>query len=91
MSEHKPLLEVRDLAVEFVMGSQAQRVIEGVSFDIHRGETVALVGESGSGKSVTVRSIMGLVPPQAYSVWSLIPNMIRQQWMLSAIACNYSS
>ena len=47
MSEHKPLLEVRDLAVEFVMGSQAQRVIEGVSFDIHRGETVALVGESG--------------------------------------------
>ena len=62
MSEHKPLLEVRDLAVEFVMGSQAQRVIEGVSFDIHRGETVALVGESGSGKSVTAHSILRLLP-----------------------------
>jgi len=62
MSEHKPLLEVRDLAVEFVMGSQAQRVIESVSFDIHRGETVALVGESGSGKSVTAHSILRLLP-----------------------------
>ena len=57
-----PLIEVRDLAVEFVTGSRKQRVLEGVSFDIKRGETLALVGESGSGKSVTAHSILRLLP-----------------------------
>jgi len=56
------LIEVRELAVEFTHGSQAQRVVEGVSFDIRRGETLALVGESGSGKSVTAHSILRLLP-----------------------------
>ena len=56
------LIEVRDLAVEFVSGEQRQRVVEGVSFDIRRGETLALVGESGSGKSVTAHSILRLLP-----------------------------
>src|SRR5690606_39929637 len=56
------LIEVRDLAVEFRSGEQFQRVVEGVSFDIRRGETLALVGESGSGKSVTAHSILRLLP-----------------------------
>ncbi|MBS7724670.1 ABC transporter ATP-binding protein [Pseudomonas lalucatii] len=56
------MIEVRDLAVEFVTGEQKQRVVEGVSFSIQRGETLALVGESGSGKSVTAHSILRLLP-----------------------------
>src|SRR5690606_4393504 len=62
MTEQNNLIEVRDLAVEFVSGNQVQRVIEGVSFDIRKGETLALVGESGSGKSVTAHSILRLLP-----------------------------
>src|SRR5690606_25545564 len=60
MSEN--LIEIRSLAVECGTGDQAQRVVEGVSFDIRKGETLALVGESGSGKSVTAHSILRLLP-----------------------------
>ncbi|MES2870009.1 MAG: ABC transporter ATP-binding protein [Pseudomonadota bacterium] len=56
------LIEVRDLSVEFVTGKDPQRVVQGISFDIKRGETLALVGESGSGKSVTAHSILKLLP-----------------------------
>ncbi|WP_313740098.1 ABC transporter ATP-binding protein [Pseudomonas sp.] len=56
------LIEVRDLAVEFTSGDQINRVVDGIGFDIRRGETLALVGESGSGKSVTAHSILRLLP-----------------------------
>ncbi|TBV02110.1 ABC transporter ATP-binding protein [Phytopseudomonas dryadis] len=62
MTDSHNLVEVRDLAVEFVTGDSRQRVVENVSFDIRRGETLALVGESGSGKSVTAHSILRLLP-----------------------------
>jgi microcin C transport system ATP-binding protein len=56
-----PLVSVRDLSVAFRQGGKTSVAVKGVSFGIHRGETLALVGESGSGKSVTALSIVKLL------------------------------
>ena len=59
------LLEVRDLRTTFQTAAGTVRAVDGVSWDIHEGETVALVGESGCGKSVSALSVMRLVEPPA--------------------------
>ena len=62
MSTGKRIVEVRDLHVSFGTPAGEVKAVRGVSFDIEKGETVALVGESGSGKSVTALSILQLLP-----------------------------
>ena len=57
-----PILSVRDLRTQFVSGRSVVTAVDGVSFDVDRGETVGIVGESGCGKSMTALSILRLVP-----------------------------
>jgi microcin C transport system ATP-binding protein len=64
---HETLLKVSDLAVDFRQGGNVTHAVKGVSFEVKRGETLALVGESGSGKSVTALSILKLLPYPAAS------------------------
>ena len=58
-----PLLEVRDLGVRFRTERGEMAAVEGLSFEVARGEFLGIVGESGSGKSVTARAVMGLIQP----------------------------
>ena len=53
-----PLLSIRDLSIDFKSDVGAFRAVDGLSFDVPKGKTVALVGESGSGKSVTAQAIL---------------------------------
>ena len=60
-----PILSVRDLRTQFFTRDGIVRAVDGISFDLNRGETLCIVGESGCGKSVTALSILGLIPARA--------------------------
>jgi peptide/nickel transport system permease protein len=60
----EPVLRVLDLRAEIGRGGSRVEALDGVSFDIMRGETLALAGESGCGKSLSVRALLGLLPPE---------------------------
>jgi oligopeptide transport system ATP-binding protein len=62
-SHVEPLLQVADLRVHFPTDFGVVKAVDGISYSVNRGETLAIVGESGCGKSVGALGIMGLIPP----------------------------
>ena len=62
MSEAKTVLSVQDLYVKFVTREREVHAVNGVTFDLKRGEVLSILGESGSGKSVTLRAVQKLLP-----------------------------
>jgi peptide/nickel transport system ATP-binding protein/oligopeptide transport system ATP-binding protein len=62
MTVHPVILQVRDLTTRFYSDDGTVYAVNGISYDLHEGETLGIVGESGCGKSVHALSIMGLIP-----------------------------
>jgi oligopeptide/dipeptide ABC transporter ATP-binding protein len=63
--DSSPILKVEDLRVTFSRHGRVVHAVNGLSYQVHPGRTLAIIGESGSGKSVSVRALMGLLPPSA--------------------------
>lgn len=66
----EPVLSIKDLSVSFHTYSSVVKAVDGVSFDVYPGETLGVVGESGSGKSVTMLSLLRLIPESSRLVTS---------------------
>ncbi|UVK36069.1 ABC transporter ATP-binding protein [Mesorhizobium sp. AR10] len=60
-----PVIDARNIAVDFKVEHGTVEAVKDISFQLYRGETIAIVGESGSGKSVTARTVMGLLSKRA--------------------------
>ncbi len=65
INQNETILKVEDLRISFKAYGGLVQAVRGVNFDLKRGETVAIVGESGSGKSVSIKAVMGILPPNA--------------------------
>ncbi|MFZ5881238.1 MAG: ABC transporter ATP-binding protein [Chloroflexota bacterium] len=59
---HDPLIEVKDLRVEFDVRAGIVKAVDGLNLTIHRGRTLGVIGESGCGKSMTARAILNMIP-----------------------------
>jgi oligopeptide/dipeptide ABC transporter ATP-binding protein len=66
-----PLLAVSDLRVDFHSAGRHVRAVDGLSYEVRRGQTVAMIGESGCGKTVSSRALMGLLPQTAHVAGSI--------------------
>ncbi len=65
MSPEQPVLRIEDLTVRFLRRGMDVAAVNGVSFELKRGETLTILGESGSGKSVSLKALLGLLPVYA--------------------------
>ena len=82
------LLEIKDLQTHFFTSAGIVKAVDGVSYTVEQGETVAVVGESGSGKSVTAMTIMRLIPwPPGKIVGGSIISTAKNCWILAKMRC----
>jgi len=68
MNSQEPVVEVKNLVVEYRSGKQRTRAVDGISFQVAQGECVGFVGANGAGKSTTIKTLMGFLFPQSGSV-----------------------
>ena len=76
MKQDQLLVEVKDIKTYFFLNEGLVRALDGVDFNIWRGQTLGVVGESGCGKSVTARSILRIVEPVGSNSVSLTSSMV---------------
>ena len=84
------LLEVSDLRVDFRHEGHLVRAVDGLTYSVHRGRTVAVIGESGSGKTVSSRAIMGLLPSTAKVTGSIRFDEVEMVGLAESVLCPWA-